>query len=227
MMIREMLAAIQKMFDASDAQIKSLREDISSRDAEIKTLREKLTAANQIIASRNAEIKTLRDNLADSNKKIAALETELADRNSRLANFLELERAFNLYRKLPENTRFALEGVFGAANNPTNFLGGALQEGHLESLFDYTATALNNGVNPDETEILSCLLDFTLDAVNNGRREKIFARLDTKTGDDFDRDTMRKSSGSSQSGSVQKILLAGYRYIQSGNVVKPSLVSLA
>lgn len=250
--IREMLAAIQKMFNDSGAENKALRDELSRRDKSLKQASEELDLLRGKLAARDKKISELekyqaelkRDNSAmqaendrlhDSLQRTGAevarqkiLLEEQAARLDEYANkYAEIERAFNMYRKLPENTRFALEGVFGAAANPTNFLSGALQEGHLESLFDYTASALNNAASPDETEILCQLIDFTFDAVNNGHREKTFARLDTKLGDDFDRDTMRKTSNSNQSGSVQNILLAGFKYINSGNVVKPSLVVLA
>lgn len=120
---------------------------------DLREIIQSLEAVDRKIADQEVEIQNLQQNLNAANKKIASLQADIDDKNSRLANFIELESAFNLYQKLPANTKFALEGVFGAEKNPTSFLAGALQEGDLESLFVYVANALNNGANPDKTEI--------------------------------------------------------------------------
>ena len=119
-----------------------------------------------------------------------------------------------------------MEGIFGAANSPTNFLIGALQERHLDNLFDYVTNTINSGTNPAEIDILHGLFEFVFNAANSGRREKIFTRLNVSAGDIFDDEEMRKTSSSAQSGTVQKVLLAGYKFSRTGKIVKPSLVAI-
>ena len=184
------------------------------------------------------KIKTrLENDLHKAQEKISQLGIELSDKNSQLDDktkqlaefeekYFELEQAFTAYKNLSDETKFALEGIFGEGNSPTNFLAGALQEGHLESLFDYVATTLNSGNNPREIETLLKLFDFCFEATNSGRRDKIYSRLDIKAGDDFASAEMRKTSNSAQSGSVQKILLVGYKFIRTNKVIRPSLVVL-
>ena len=149
----------------------------------------------------------------------------LEEKNSLLEkyteNYAELERAYNAYKNLSDTTKFALEGIFGAENSPTIFLTGALQQGHLESLFDYIANAINTHADQSEIEILRDIFDFAFNAVN---LKKDYARLEISEGDDYDGETMRKTSDSSQSGAVKNILLVGYKFVRTDRIVKQSLV---
>ena len=226
----EKISALTTELNDKISRIVESQEKISALTAELDEKSRRLVDCQQEISALTTELDEKSSRLVNCQQQISALTTELDEKSSRLdefnANYSELEKIFAAYKKLSANTKFALEGVFGAEKAPTNFLAGALQDGHLEKLFDYVATALNSVNNPDELETLSNLCDFVFDAVNNGRREKIFARLDVRTGDDFDSATMRKTSDSAQSGTVKKILLVGYKYIRTGKAVKPSLVSL-
>lgn len=234
----------KKDFDAAQKSIGELKHEKDSLLSERENLRgalqlekEKFSSAKNELIDTAASLERARERLsAVSNElvkkssQLDKLKAELKEKSARLAEleetYSDLEAAFAKYKKLSETTKFALEGVFGAEKSPTNFLAGVLQGDHLESLFDYVADALNSGTNPDEHKILRELVDFAFEAVNNGRREKIFARLNVQAGDPFDSSTMRKTSDSKQSGTVEKILLAGYKYIRTGKTVKPSLVFL-
>lgn len=166
--------------------------------------------------------------LADTKSRLDDTTSKLNDTTAQLQDYAEkyadIEQAYNSYKKLSDTTKFALEGIFGDAVSPTNFLAGALPEDHLKSLFDYVATAINSGTNPAEIDILHGIFEFAFNAANNGRREKIFTRLNVSAGNTFDSDEMRKTSSSAQSGTVQKVLLVGYKFSRTGKIVKPSLV---
>ena len=220
------------------AKIKTrLENEISNKTSEITDLLRQHSDLKKKVDNQRDELERKQNSLQKAQEKISQLGIELAEKNSQLdekANqlaefaekYFELEQAFTAYKNLSDETKFALEGIFGEGNSPTNFLAGALQEGHLESLFDYVATTLNSGNNPREIEILLKLFDFCFEATNSGRRDKIYSRLDVTAGDDFASAEMRKTSNSPQSGTVQKILLVGYKYIRTNKVIRPSLVVL-
>ena len=214
------------LFNLDDCVPKSELDDALEklRQAEFEIERLKNEISNQ-----REELERRQNSLQKAQEKLSQLGMELEEKNSRLDEFNEkysdLEQAISSYKNLSDETKFSLEGVFGTEDSPTSFLEGIFQEGHLESLFEFVATTMNNGTN-SETEILRGLCDFGFNAVNSGRREKIFARLDVQVGDDFSSSTMRKTSDSPQLGTVKKILLDGYKYIRTNKVVKPSLVLL-
>lgn len=219
-------------------RLERLEREDAEKKSRIETLLQQQRKLTDEITAQCTELADKQKALRQAQEKISQLETDLEkktilldEKTVRLAefeeNYFELERAFAAYKNLSDGTKFALEGVFGTGNSPINFLGGALQEGHLESLFDYVAINLNNDRNKNhESETLCNLFDFSFNAVNSGRREKIFSRLDIRIGDDFSSAEMRKTSDSPQSGTVQKILLVGYKYIRTNKVVRPSLVFL-
>lgn len=220
------------------AKIKTrLENEIDNKTSEITDLLRQHRDLKNKVDNQRDELERKQNSLQKAQEKISQLGIELAEKNTQLdekANqlaefaekYFELEQAFTAYKNLSDETKFALEGIFGEGNSPTNFLAGALQEGHLESLFDYVATTLNSGNNPREIEILLKLFDFCFEATNTGRRDKIYSRLDVTAGDDFASAEMRKTSNSPQSGTVQKILLVGYKYIRTNKVIRPSLVVL-
>ncbi len=168
--------------------------------------------------------------LDDTTRELSNTKSRLNDATAQIEDYAEkyadIEQAYNSYKKLSDTTKFSLEGIFGAANSPTNFLIGALQERHLDNLFDYVTNTINSGTNPAEIDILHGLFEFVFNAANSGRREKIFTRLNVSAGDIFDDEEMRKTSSSAQSGTVQKVLLAGYKFSRTGKIVKPSLVAI-
>ncbi len=227
--------ALQQNFNEAQSVIKNfetenknLREDINRRQQSFDSLQNDFNALQQKFDAAQKELKLYTEDLAQAKNQISALENSLQEKETRLQeyakNYSELESAYTSYKKLSANIKFALEGIFGAESTPTSFLAGALQEGHLESLFDYVATSINNGAPQDETEILCDLFDFAFAAANSGRREKIYTRLDTRAGIDFDNDEMRKTSNSAQSGAVKNVLLVGYKFSRTDKIIKKSLV---
>lgn len=212
-----------------------LENEISNKNSELSDLLRQNSDMQNQIENLREEVQRRENSLQEKKNKIEELLNSLEEKKSLLErqknqlehfaeNYSEIETAYNFYKNLSDNTKFALEGIFGKNPSPTTFLSGTLQDGHLESLFDYLATTVNNGDNQNEIEILHKLFDFAFDVVNNSRQEKIFSRLELSEGDDFDGDEMRKTSNSSQIGTVKNILLVGYKFIRTDKVVKQSLV---
>ncbi|MBR6012740.1 MAG: hypothetical protein IK062_03030 [Selenomonadaceae bacterium] len=235
---------LQKNFDDAQSSIYNLQNhktrlenELDNKSSEIISLLKQNSSMQDKIKNLHEELERRENSLTKAKNKIDELSNALEEKKSQLAekisllekyaeNYSELEKAYNSYQKLSDKTKFGLEGIFGVESSPTSFLAGALMEGHLESLFDYVATAINNGSEQNEIEILRGLFDFAFNAVNNGRPEKVFARLEIFENDNFDSEEMRKTSDSSQSGTVKNILLVGYKYIRTDKVVKPSLVCI-
>ena len=129
--------------------------------SDLEEARGKISQLEKIVGNQREELKRGQNSLRQAQEKISKLGIELEKTNTRLVQFkekyFEIEQAFSSYENLSDSTKFALEGVFGAGNSPTNFLAGALQEGHLESLFDYVANTLNSGNNLNEIKTLALL----------------------------------------------------------------------
>ena len=236
---------LQENFSVAQTEISNLQghktrleNEVANKTSEITDLLRQNADMRTKIENQREELQRRENSLSQAKEKISELIQQLEEKKLQLEektaqlkkyaeNYSELETAYNSYKKLSDRTKFALEGIFGAESSPTTFLAGALQEKNLDALFDYTATEINNGTDSAEVEILRGLFDFAFAAINSARREEIFARLEISEGDDFDGEIMRKTSASSQSGSVKNILLVGYKYIQTNKIAKKSLVLIA
>ena len=224
---------LQQDYDAAQISLEEFKKENSRLESELADKSAKVKNLSKNISSLYERLEDIGKELRQVDKQNLALESSLEEilplfykQNEILQNYVEnyseLEKVYNSYKKLSGNTKFGLEGIFGAENSPTSFLAGVLQEGHLESLFDYVATAINNGADAAEIEILRELFEFAFDATNSGRREKIYSRLNTQAGNSFDSDEMRKTSNSARA--VKNVLLVGYKYSRTGKIVRQSLV---
>lgn len=219
--LQENKTRLENEISNKNSELADLLRQNSDMQNKIENLREEVERHENSLRQKKSEIEELLKSVEEKKSLLAEKTALLAEYAE---NYSELEEAYNSYKKLSDNTKFELEGVFGAGDSPTNFLAGALYENHLESLFDYLATAINNGENQNEIEILHKLFDFAFNANNNGRREKIYSRLNIAEGFDFDGEEMRKTSNSSQSGTVKNILLVGYKFSRTDKIIRKSLV---
>ena len=185
----------QQLADARDDFQRELREHHNEFDREMSAVCNELSEANE--ARRKAETE------ADFYR----------------ATYGELDGAYKAYSSLDESTRSDLAGIFGTGNSLEAFFGGAVQESHLPTLWDYVSRHVDD-------MRLAKLFDFCFAAVNRGFREPPYIRLKTERGNFFDNETMRRTYRSRQNGRVVRVLLCGYRH-SSGNVVRQSLVELA
>ena len=234
----------QTEFDALKRKLEIANEELAEAQIIIESAKEKNLELESKLETAILAAKNFKSTLEDLQSDFSDLEDALNEKKNELGilkedykdleeenqlyakNFSELDAAYRAYQKLSYNVKFSLRGIFGTGETATIFMAGALTEGHLESLFDFTATEINQDAPTDEIEILRGLFDFVFNATNSGRREEIFTRLEVNVGDEFNSSTMRKISASRQSGTVQKISLQGYKHSASGNVVRQSLVEI-
>lgn len=226
--IKDTLAKILHVNNAAQDEIKNLREELNYTTSQLSKTTQQLDATTRELSNTKLQLDATTHRLENTTRELENTKSRLNDATAQIEDYAEkyadIEQAYNSYKKLSDTTKFALEGIFGDATSPTNFLVGALPEDNLKSLFDYVATAMNSGNNPAEIDILHGIFEFAFNAANTGRREKIFTRLNTSSGNIFDDEEMRKTSNSAQSGAVQKVLLEGYKFSRTGKIIKPSLV---
>lgn len=227
---------LQKNFDVVQVEIKRLtnhkkrlENEVDNKTSEIISLRREQSGLQNKIDRLEDELQRSDNNLKSARREISTLNAALAEKISEIEtyqkNYSDLEQSYQAYKKLPDDIKFGLQGIFGAGDNPTVFLAGALQ--NLDALFDYVANAINQGVADFNIEILRGIFQFAFAAQNKIHREEIFAPLNVNTGEDFNSSTMRKISSSCQSGVVKEIFLRGYKYRASGNIIRKTLVEIA
>ena len=227
--LRDENSKLQRELDAANSTVENLRGDVKKISAErddlerqLKNLRDDFDVQEKNLrADFNRQLDDVNKNLDNANKTISDLQRDL-DRATYTANFYRqsysgLDKIYKLYLTLDEDTRYNLAGIFGAGDTATGFLSGAVQESHIDSLWDYIAR------HNDET--LQKIFDFAFEMYNKGFRDAPYTRLDISQGDYYDDEFMRRTPSSPQLGKVNRVLFQGYKY-STGNVIKPSIVEL-
>lgn len=220
---------VEKM--ALQREKKSLQDEISAANSEIENLkseRDKLAAAVQNLETEKNKIERennfLQDRIAAASEKLDLFEETATALQYYKNSFAEIDNAYQKYLSLNEKIRYNLAGIFGEGTNIQGFLFGAANEKHLNEFWEYLRYSINDGrLSEGEKNTLSAIFDFCFNALNKSSRDKIFVRLNTEIGSNFDNRIMTRTSDSKQLGKVKKVLLEGYAN-RVGNVVQPSLV---
>ena len=147
-----------KNFEVIDLlrQNSDLNSDLERQFEEIERREEKLTSAKN-------QIEELLESLEEKKRQLVEKSARL---NYFAENYLELEKAYQSYKNLPDELKISLAEIFGNGDTATNFMASLLKEGHLEMLFEYITDALEVGGSDDEVENLLRIFDFAFKAVN-------------------------------------------------------------
>lgn len=139
----------------------------------------------------------------------------------------DIANAYASFLSLSPRRQQGIAGIFGGCETPFDFLCGAMQKDHLESLWQYVRDELDTAdAGGKDGACLIRLFDFSFGAVNRSRRTPLFQRLSVALGAPFDGDTMGRTAKSPQLGRVKALRFAGYSHELTGQVVCHSLVEL-
>lgn len=152
------------------------------------------------------------DELQQVNAKLSELETQVEP-------YQQLEAAYHKYLSLPEMLRGKLQGIFGQGSSALAFYKEVVQPKRIESFFDYLAQCINDTQDDKNLSILKELLDFCID-------ETSYERIHVEIGKPFDSQQMQLAAGSSQLGTVERVLLDGYRRPGAKLPVRRSIVCI-
>lgn len=152
------------------------------------------------------------DELQQAKGKLSALKTKAEP-------YQHLEAAYHKYLSLPEMLRVQLQGIFGQGSSALAFYKEVAQPKRIENFYDYLAQCINNVQDDEELPILKELLDFCID-------EASYERIHVEIGREFDSQQMQLAAGSSQLGTVERVLLDGYRQPGDRMPIRKSIVCI-
>lgn len=150
--------------------------------------------------------------LQQTNKKVSELEV-------RVEPYQRLEAAYQKYLSLPEMLHGRLQRIFGQGSSALAFYKEVVQPKRIESFYDYLVQCINNMQDDKNLSILKELLDFCID-------ETSYERMHVEIGREFDPQQMQLAAGSSQLGTVERVLLDGYRKPGDRMPVRKSIVCI-
>ena len=135
-----------------------------------------------------------------------------------------------MIHKLSDRTSEGVKASFGCQpdDDGLKLLFGIVQEKHLDSAWLYMSNAINEGLaSAQDREIFKEVMTFAIHAVAGVDKVTAYEIIMAEPGQGFDAGCMGRAKDSSQLGTVQEVLLPGYRYVGSGKVVHPALVHIS
>lgn len=166
----------------------------------------------QKVESLQNQLKEKKDELQQANEKLSVFEV-------RVKPYQRLEAAYQQYLSLPEMLRVQLQGIFGQGSSALAFYKEVAQPKRIENFYDYLAQCINNVQDDEELPILKELLDFCIG-------ETSYERMHVEIGMAFDSQQMQLAAGSSQLGTVERVLLDGYRQPGDRMPIRKSIVCI-
>ena len=180
--------------------------------ADYQALQKKHEKCQQKVKSLQSQLQEKNDELQQAKKKVSALEVWVKP-------YQHLEAAYHKYLSLPEMLRVQLQGIFGQGSSVLAFYKEVVQPKRIENFFDYLTQCINNMQDDKNLSILKELLDFCIDGAS-------YERMHVEIGTAFDSQQMQLAAGSSQLGTVERVLLDGYRQHGDRMPIRKSIVCI-
>lgn len=166
-----------------------------------------------------SKYENIQDQLQGKNDELQRAYAKLSELEAQVEPYQQLEAAYHKYLSLPERLHVQLRGIFGQGSSALDFYKEVVQPKRIENFFDYLAQCINNTQDDEALSILKELLYFCIN-------EASYKRIHVEIGMKFDSQQMQLAAGSSQLGTVERILLDGYRKHGDGMPVRKSIVCI-
>lgn len=180
---------------------------------------EKYQALKKQCQEWRSNYENIQDQLQGKNDELQQVNAKLSELEAQVEPYQQLEAAYHKYLSLPEGLRIQLRGIFGQGSSALAFYKEVVQPKRIESFYDYLAQCINNMQDDEDLSILKELLDFCIN-------EASYERIHVEIGKKFDYQQMQLAAGSSQLGTVECVLLDGYRKPGDRTPVRKSIVCI-
>ncbi len=161
-------------------------------------------------------LKTEKDNLSSE------LNAEKKVIDSLKNQFEAPMKYMKMYRSLSYSVKSGLENVI-CDKNVITFIASCSCEDNLSSVWEYAKDISSNSEGSDFI-ILSQIFDYFFDVFNESQPAPKYERDCVKLGDYLDDDAYNRCQGSAASGYITKVILRGYKSINTGKIIHKSLV---
>ena len=169
--LQDVRAKLEKEISNKNFEVIDLLRQNSDLNGDLERQFEEIERREEKLNSARTQIEELLESLEEKKRQLAEKTARL---NYFAENYLELEKAYQSYRNLPDDIKFSLREVFGASNTATSFMANLLQQGHLELLFEYITDAIEIGAPDEDVENLLRIFDFAFKAINGGHDGETF-----------------------------------------------------
>lgn len=215
--------AIPKLerYDSLNDEVSYLRQtekqveyDLKQEKSEIEKLNNKIEKLNNIIFNIKCE----------KNELLSEIDTVKNENENLKKHFEAPVKYFELYRSLSDKVKNGLENVVKDTNE-ISFIVSCTDENNLSAIWEYIRE-ISNDVENEDYQKLSEIFDYCFEIFNQSLPEAKYERDDVEAGDEFDGDYYDRFFGSSTSGEITRVILRGYKSINTGKSIHKSLVML-
>lgn len=207
-----------------EAEIEILTRQKNELEGRYSDLNKKYNSATSDTISNKRELEKLQYELQnkeaeaeDAKHKLEIKEKEFIQKSQEYVDFDELSNAYNA---LSDSLKSDWKTIFGTNDSIISVLLNITKRSNFDAFWTNLFEKIDtNSLSKDDLENSKKLFDIVfkfMKFVDNN-----FIRLETKSGDRFDTNTMKKSSSSKIVQNVDKVLLLGYKNL---NRIKQSLV---
>lgn len=215
------LAQCQTEKETLQHKIQKLMEEKAGNDAILQTQAEQ---RNGRIRQLEAELARLQRDNTELNQQASRNAAEYCAVKSRLQPFLTIETAYAVFLKL---SKPAMQGLARIFPNPDveGFIACCVQMENIEAIWDYAKTRCVSGEMQD-VPALAKLLVFCLSMHNLTFSPARIVQQVVNVGEPFDVEKHIRGHDSKPAGAIAAIDLPGYVNIQSGKILKKTVVRM-
>lgn len=181
-----------------------------------KELRKTKENAQREIASLQNNIKKLKEEKSETQKKMEDLKKALKPYEDNIT-------MYETYHRLSPKTRKALSSVINT-KTPIVFIASCSDPDHLKSVWNYTKTLLWDDNSENEIDLLKKTITYMMEIINSVGAVPLYELIVSEPGRKYKDESHCKGPGSKSAGTIQQVLLEGYRQINTGNVICKSVV---
>lgn len=213
---------LQQRNNLYEQENSKLRKTIHCLEVELqntKSLLQSSLSERQVLEKDIANLSTVKQNLT-AELNIAA--KSLQDFKSQFKQPVEY---LDMYHALSVPTRDGLSNVI-CDRNEILFIASCTNADNLKKIWEYTKEIAGDDYKQNDVDILKKIFDYFFEIFNQSLPEPIYERDPVEIGDEYDEDEYVRSRDSATSGSITKIVLRGYRSINTGYTICKSVVRI-
>lgn len=222
--LKEQIEELKSYCQNIKLNYKNLKDKNESLEESLNNYEKKETYLNNLLEEKKKNIKSLEDDNKFFKEKLESYQAEIESMRKNVKyyenTYMELEKYFRIYNKLPINIKTDLERVI-KDDNAEMFLSSGVQRDNLDALWDYISYSLNI-LSKEEIQNLIKVFEYLFNTYNKFSNSLEFD--DVNVNDEFDDEYHTRGKGSMVSGRISKIQLRGYRYLNNKKIIKKSIV---
>lgn len=223
---RQQTLRLQAELDRARNVIADNESTIGKQNRAIDELNRKLIAIKSENESSQrayaAEVEKNRTAIQTLQKENGTLQKENQTLRALAINFQKPLSLYQKYTALHSELKRNLAGII-SDQTPLSFISSLSRYENLESLWEYIKYLIGSG-NGEEIPVLKEIFEFFFLLMNDSSEKATYALSEVRIGSRYDDDLHIRGYGSAAQGTVREVQLPGYYSVNTGNIIKKSVV---